>query len=86
MFAVSCKTGATTTTGAAAREIEAVAAQCLGRFAIPVVARPRLTSSRLAYRGSGAMFVDLTVLGDPDCLRARMEDVTLSRQKTGGNQ
>lgn len=70
--AISCKSGNKLDAGAAMREIHSVANDCLGRFCLPVLARPYLKQAEeheLARRQ-----IDLNTLSDPEVFRAFLEN------------
>ena len=72
---VSCKTGKNPTDRRACQEIEAVALSNMGRMAVPVVVRPKLSKkTNGADFRKGAVLLDIEAIADPECLRARLSD------------
>lgn len=83
-LAVSCKVGSVRL-GPALREIEAVASSGVGRFAIPILAKPRTDPTAIKdslQARKGAVLLDLQIIVDPERLRETIERIVRVRRTT----
>lgn len=80
--AISCKAGRHVSLAKAKREIEAVANTTMGRFCLPILARPHVDDNHREIRKTtrrGAILIDLRDLVDPATFRAVIEEAFVLR-------